>query len=68
MTSSCPNALLGMLRGSLGLVGKLDKVLHRLGHSLAEQTNLYFSHVLPTDGNVKPNFMGHLGSLLGLKS
>lgn len=49
-TSSWVNALLGMLRASLVLIGELDKILHslRLGNSLTDQTNLNLPHVLPS--------------------
>ena len=52
---------------SLGLVGELDKVFHSLGNSLAEQTNLNLAHVLPTNGDVEPNLVGHLWPLLCLE-
>ena len=48
-TSSWVNALLGMLRASLVLIGELDKILHslRLGNSLTEQTNLNLPLLTP---------------------
>ena len=52
---------------TLGLVGKLDEILHRFGNSLAEQTYLYLPNVLATDGDVEPNLVSHLWSLLCLK-
>ena len=48
-TSSWVNALLGMLRASLVLIGELDKILHslRLGNSLTDQTNLNLPLLTP---------------------
>merc|ERR1719186_1518966 len=49
---------------TLGLLGELHEVLHSLGHSLAEQTHLYLTHIFSSNLYLKPDLVRHLRTLL----